>query len=67
MTFEFVRVIVSKGRAKFESRLVGSFVTDRFDHDEDVRGWSERELRSLAAGMLDVPEAEREKIEVIWQ
>jgi hypothetical protein len=64
--YKYVKATVSDGELSLEYRLEGALVTGRDGHDEDVSGWTDREIVNLACGMLGIEDADRDVVEVIW-
>lgn len=66
--YEWVKATVDActGQVQFTYRVKGLAVDGAHDHDEDVSSWSDSDIQELGCLMLDVPDSDKETIEVIW-
>ena len=65
--YEYVKAIVEDGELRWEWRLVGSSVRGRLAHDENVTGWSDRDIMTVTCLMLDVSDDEREVVTIEYR
>lgn len=64
--YEYVKATVDCGELSWKYKVVGMETTGSMRHDEDVSEWSDDDIREVTAMMLDVPDDDRDKIEVRW-
>lgn len=62
--YEYIRAIVDGADLRWQYKLSEAAVAGHMDHDEDVSGWSKRDIENLTVSMLDVTPDDRSKIEV---
>ena len=65
--YEYVRATVSvtDGSMVMRYKIAGA-PAGSMSHDENVSEWTDGEIRDVVGGLLGVPEAIRDTIEVIW-
>ena len=65
--YEYIKAIVGMdGSLRWESRLVGNCRIARVSHDEDISKFTEWDIRSLTAAMLDVSADQLDVIDVVY-
>jgi len=64
--YEYIKAIIDCGSLRWEYLIAGYDVKGRDAHDEDVSDWTEEEILTLTKNMLDVPEDQADRIEIIY-
>lgn len=65
--YEYVKAIIDCGELSWEYRIEGECTTGKMAHDESVEGWSEREIINLTCSMLEIPDDQREMVEIEYR
>ena len=65
--YEYIKAIVDGGDLRWEYRLVGSHVTGRMAHDEDVTGLTCRHITDLTCSILNVEPGQRKIVQVEYR
>lgn len=66
-SYAFIHAVVEDGELTLQYRLNGNNQTGSLRHDEDVTGWSDREIRQLTAYLLGLGTAEQVDLVDVWR
>lgn len=64
--YESIVVNIVDGELTWRYKLEEATRSGSMVHEEDVSGWSDKEIIDLTRSMLDVDDDQRSIIEVVW-